>query len=289
MRRGTQHLRTDTRGESRRSQYALSLRGCGDAFSCWLSLRFRGMVRVGSTIHGQIRSGYVCGFRTGYERNQCGDFVHGAIAVERCVGLLWRRPITRGGIEIGVDRTRLYSVDRNGAATDFPGQSLGEHLDGSLGSRVGSEPRSHHPLADAGADIDDPAAVVHVLQRRLRCDEDGANVEVENVIELLDRRLLKGLGNRRAGVVDQDVERAKRRHGLRNRIFDCFGIGRISLDGDGLSAAAFDGLHHGGSRCGVFGVSDGDTRSIGCQTLCNSSPNTARCPRNQSEFAFKFL
>jgi len=135
--------------------------------SLQFSIRFWGMAQVdsgvGSAIDSQIRTGNIRGLRTGYERNQRGDFVHGAIAVERSVRLLWRCPITRGGIEIGVDRSRLNIIDRDAAAANFSGQPLSKHLDGALGGRVGGEARSHHALADAGADIDDATAIVHVL------------------------------------------------------------------------------------------------------------------------------
>jgi len=41
------------------------------------------------------------------------------IAVECCGGLLRYRPIARGRIQIRVDRTRLYVVDRDAPAPDL--------------------------------------------------------------------------------------------------------------------------------------------------------------------------
>src|SRR2546430_5870916 len=82
----------------------------------------------------------VRGLRTGDERHQRGDLINMPIAVERCDGLLRRRPIARGGIQIRVDRTRLNVVDRDTAAPDLSGQPLSEHLHGSLRGRVGYQP-----------------------------------------------------------------------------------------------------------------------------------------------------
>ena len=50
---------------------------------------------------------------------------------------------------------------------------------------------------------------VHVLERRLRCDEGAAQVDVDHAVELLDRRLLEFLWDGRAGVVDEHIELAQ--------------------------------------------------------------------------------
>jgi hypothetical protein len=123
----------------------------------------------------------------------------------------------------------------------------------------------------------------------LRCDEDGANVEVEDVIELLDRRLFKRLGNRRAGVVDQNVERTECLHGLCNRTFDRFGIDRIGLDGDGLSAVPSIALTTAEADFASLAYVMATLAPSESQVLCDSSPDTARCTGDQCEFAFKFL
>src|SRR5665213_3077423 len=97
-------------------------------------------VRFGSGIHsaidGKIRPRNVRGLRTGDERHHRGDLIHTPVTTERCGGLLRYRPITRGGIQFRVDRTRLDVVNRDATAPDFSGQRLSEHLDGSLRARV---------------------------------------------------------------------------------------------------------------------------------------------------------
>jgi hypothetical protein len=77
-------------------------------------------VGVNSAINGQIRIGDVRRFRTGDEGHHCGDLLNVPIAVERCGGLLRYRPITRGGIQICIDRTRLHVVDRDARPPTSP-------------------------------------------------------------------------------------------------------------------------------------------------------------------------
>src|ERR1700687_2895931 len=76
---------------------------------------------IHSAIHGKIRSRDVGGFRTGDKRRHCGDLLNMPIAVERGGCLLRYRPITRGGIQIRVDRTRLDVVDRDAPFPDLSG------------------------------------------------------------------------------------------------------------------------------------------------------------------------
>jgi len=49
---------------------------------------------VRATVDGQIRTGEVRRFRARHEGYQRGDFVNGSVAVERCIVLLGRGPIS---------------------------------------------------------------------------------------------------------------------------------------------------------------------------------------------------
>jgi hypothetical protein len=66
-------------------------------------------------------------------------------------------PIARGGIQFRIDRTGLNVVDRDAAATDFSGQRLSEHLDGSLRARVRNKSRCRYAFTDGRTDHDDAA------------------------------------------------------------------------------------------------------------------------------------
>src|SRR4029077_9420013 len=76
---------------------------------------------IHSAIHGKIRSRNVGGFRTREKRRHCGDLLSMAITVERGGGLLRYRPITRSGIQIRVDWTRLDVVHGDASAPDLSG------------------------------------------------------------------------------------------------------------------------------------------------------------------------
>ena len=87
-----------------------------------------------------------------------------------------------------------------------------------------------------------------------------------------------GLRNGRAGIVHKHIKSAEGRDGLFDRVLDCFGVGGVRLDRDGLSAAEFNRFDHGGGRAGVFRVRDGYACSIRGQTLrdrCANAPGTA--------------
>src|SRR6266404_7537535 len=78
-------------------------------YCVWIIPALRACVGSGnhSAIHVKVRSGYVRGLRTGDKRDQRGDLINVPIAAQRCEGLLWYRPLARGGIRIRIDRTRL--------------------------------------------------------------------------------------------------------------------------------------------------------------------------------------
>jgi hypothetical protein len=70
----------------------------GDISGCVYGLNACAALGIHSAVNGQIRSGDVRRFRTGDERHHGGDLLNAPITVKRCGGLLWDRPITRGGI-----------------------------------------------------------------------------------------------------------------------------------------------------------------------------------------------
>src|SRR5258708_30876059 len=131
----------------------------GDISGCVYGRNARGALGVHSAINSQVSSGDVRRFRTGDEHHHRGDLLNASIAVERRGGLLRYRPITRGRIQIRVDRTRLHVVDRDAPTPDLSGESLGKHLYGALRGRVGHKPRSSSALAHARTNIDDSSTI----------------------------------------------------------------------------------------------------------------------------------
>jgi hypothetical protein len=127
-----------------------------------------------------------------------------------------------------------------------------------------------------------------MLQRRLRRDEHAADVDVEHAIHLFQRCLLKRFRNGRAGIVHQDIESAERGHGFLDSALNSFGIGGIGLNGDRLSAVAFNLLNDRRGRISAFRVGDGDVRSVCSQTFGDGGANTARAAGDECNFPFQF-
>src|SRR5206468_9539637 len=118
---------------------------------------------IHSAIYGKVRPSDVRRFRAGDKRDHCSDLINVPEAVERGGGLLRHRPLARGGIQLGVDRTRLHIVDRDAPAPELPGQRLSKYLYGSLRGRVGHKAGHKHTLTHGRTNHNDAAAALHML------------------------------------------------------------------------------------------------------------------------------
>src|ERR1700722_7871901 len=65
----------------------------------------------------------------------------------------------------------------------------------------------------------------------------AADVNVDYAVHLLHRGLFERFRNSRAGIVHKHIQSAEGCDGLFDRIFDCFNVGSVRLDRNGLSAA----------------------------------------------------
>src|SRR5258708_6239766 len=240
---------------------------------------------VHSAIDRKIRPGNVGGLRTGDERHQGGGLINAPIAVESCGGLLRHRPIARRGIQVRIDRTRLYVVDCDTPTPDLSGQSLSKHLHGSLRGRVGYQPGRLDTFAHGRADRDDATAALHVPERRLRCGQCAPDVDVDHAIHLLARRLLERFRNGRAGIVHQHIKLPEGRDGLFDRAVDSFDVGSVRLYRDRLSAIESNRFDHIGSRAGVLHVGDSHNRSIYGQALRDCGADAARPASDERNLA----
>src|SRR6202040_2752067 len=79
------------------------------------------------------------------------------------------------------------------------------------------------------------------------------------------------------------------RDGPFDRALDSFDVGSIRLDRDSLSAIAFNGFYHRGSRAGVLRVRDRHARSICGQTFGNRGSDAARTAGDNRDLARQFL
>src|SRR5258707_10297458 len=245
-------------------------------YLCNLDLTTGTCSGVHSPIDRKIRPCNVRGLRTGDERHHRCDLINAAIAVESCGGLLRHRPIARSGIQVRIDRTRLDVVDCDTPTPDLSGQPLSKHLHGSLRGRVGYQPGRLDTFAHGRADRDDATAALHVPERRLRCGQCAADIDVDHAIHLLARRLLERFRNGRAGIVHQHIKLPEGRDGLFDRSLDRFDVGSVRLYRERLSAIELNRFDYGGSCAGVLHVSDGHGRSICGKALRDCGADAAR-------------
>jgi hypothetical protein len=101
-----------------------------------------------------------------------------------------------------------------------------------------------------------------MLQCGLGRDEDAANVDVNQAVQLFQSGLLERLGNGRTRIVHKDVETAQCGDGFVDGGFDGIGVSGVRLNRDRLSAVAFNLLNdrRGGIR--TFRVCDGYLRPV---------------------------
>ena len=138
---------------------------------------------------------------------------------------------------------------------------------------------THDPI------VTDPAAVRQTPQRRLGGDERPAQVQVDHLIDLLQRGFRERLWNGRAGVVHQDIEAPERGDGPLDRRGDEFlGVGGVRLDRDGLAAGGLDGsLPPPRRRRRPLRIGDGDGSAVGGQTAGDRRANPARAAGHERE------
>jgi hypothetical protein len=80
------------------------------------------------------------------------------------------------------------------------------------------------------------------------------------------------------------IQTAKSRDGLFDRTLDCFNVGSIRLDRDGLSSGESNRFDYGFGCVGVPGIRDGYICSIGGQALRNCCANAPGTAGNECHF-----
>ena len=148
-----------------------------------------------------------------------------------------------------------------------------------------SRTRFDQRLAALGPDILADELAEDEIVRRLRGDEDAADVDRKDAIEVRQSRLLDRRRNDRAGVVHQHVEPPEGRDRLFDGVPDCIRVGGVRLDRDRLPAPAFD-LFDDGRRCvRAFGVGDGDAGAVRGQALGDRSTDATRTASHDRDLA----
>jgi hypothetical protein len=98
------------------------------------------------------------------------------------------------------------AIARTPAGVELLVQGARERDHGSLRGAVGCEARRRHRAGDRG-EVDDPASrLAQGRDRRLRHEEEPAQVDVELEVEALQRQVLDRAADPDAGGVDEHVE-----------------------------------------------------------------------------------
>ena len=160
---------------------------------------------------------------------------------------------SKNGRVIGVSRKVGPSeLTRILCGREFDRHGLGEALHGVLGGAIDGAPR-RADMAHLRGDVDDRAGELGLDQpqrHRLRHEEGGAHIEIEDGVEVLDRHVRQIGRPVDAGIVDQDLIRRARRQRRTHRV----DIGDVERERVGLLPARADG--GGGFLDFLFGARD---------------------------------
>jgi hypothetical protein len=119
----------------------------------------------------------------------------------------------------------------------------------------------------------------------LRRDECGAHVDGDHAVEVLEREPLERPHDQDARVVHEHVEPPERRDGLRDRLPDRAGVGRVGADREALPTGRLDGP---GDLVGLLWRArerDRDVRAVVREATRDRGADAARAARDQGRFA----
>jgi len=147
-----------------------------------------------------------------------------------------------GRVHVGVDRARLHVVDGDASWAEVAGQAFGQADQCRFAHRVHAATAEGHAVGVGAADVDDPRAFAHVFRRFLGRNEHAAHVDGQGLIEVFQFEVFQRRDGQYAGVVDQNVQPAKRFDGGADGVANRAGVGAVSLDRQGFAAVAGDAV-----------------------------------------------
>jgi hypothetical protein len=193
-----------------------------------------------------------------------------------------------GRVHVGVDGAGLDDVDGDAARAEFPRQALGEGGQRGLRQRVDRQPGpARDPVGEVASDVDDAAALAEVQDGGLARQNRGANVDVQEGVDVCERHVLDLGEADDPSVVDEDVQAAERLDGLADGRPDRVRVGAVGLDGDAAAAPLLDGADHprGGVRRLLVG--DGHVGALGGQGLGDCGADAAACTGDEGALSLK--
>src|SRR6266700_6642430 len=169
-----------------------------------------------TSVGQQARAGDVTRFGTGEIRNETGDLVGLAIALQ---GSEWNRvagEVAVRWVHVGINRPRLDVVNGDAARAEVACKSLRETGDRSLCERIDRATDEGHALAVGAADVNDAAAFTHMPRSFLCRDEQATHIDGNQLLEVFQRELLNRRDDSDARVVHENVNAPKGSNGFRN-------------------------------------------------------------------------
>ena len=187
----------------------------------------------------------------------------------------------------GFDQARVQRVDTNLPRAELLRERDRQGVDGGLGGAVHRSAADGH-RSDDRADVDNRSAGrVEMPDGFLRGEQQSQHVEVEEFVKVLGRDRVERQKLIEARVVDQDVERAKRRDTLCKQTLDVVGPRDVGLDGDGLAPLFSNTLDDGFGAGLATGVVDHDRRSLGREMFGDRCANAFGSSGDDGDFSYQ--
>ncbi|MNU79450.1 hypothetical protein D3C71_690640 [compost metagenome] len=183
----------------------------------------------------------------------------------------------------------MHVVDGDAFRAEVTGQALGQADQRRFAHGVRAATGEGHAIGVGAADVDDPAALGHVFGRGLGGDEHAAYVDGQGLVEIFEFEIFQRRNGQHASVVDQDIQSTKGLYRRRNCVANGFGVGTVSLDGQGFAAIGDDGVLQFFSLCRGADVGEGNGCAFSGQAFDNGCADAPGTALNQCHFAAEVL
>lgn len=191
--------------------------------------------------------------------------------------------------QLGRDRARGNDGRAEVVRLHFLAQAFRNHQHCALGGCINGATRANLAARDGG-DVDDVAALLSLHVRKCSRDavEDALDVDVDGLIPVGDfQAFQRGVGHQ-AGVVNHDVNAAKRFHRLVDQCLYCVSVRYIGSNGNRLATIGRDVF------CNLVNSlntarTQRDDGALCCQVAGGCFAQAAACAGDNDDFAFNIV
>jgi hypothetical protein len=157
------------------------------------------------------------------------------------------------------------------ARTEVASQSFDESRERGPAHRIDAATREGYAFCVAASGIDDTTALVHMLHRGLRSDENSAYIHRQGSIQIFQAKVVDGRDGHDPGVVDQNVDSAQFPDRLLYNSSQSIGLGAVGLYRRRLFAQRLRGLNRFVGPICAADIGQGNMWTFVCNTLDDSS------------------